>query len=69
MKLTVDQIIEIRRLHASGMKTAYLAMKYGVSQQHVYRLLNNQQWGKRLRLEHDRAAHKKLLDAKAARKQ
>lgn len=69
MKLTVDQVIEIRRLHASGMKTAYLAMKYGVSQQHVYRLLDNQRWGKRLRLEHDRAMHKKLLDAIAGRKQ
>lgn len=68
MKLTVDQVIEIRRLHRSGMKQSYLAMKFGVSQQHVNRLINKKQWGKRLKAEEDREAHKKLLDAIAKRR-
>lgn len=67
MKLTVDQVIEIRRLHRSGMKQAYLAMKFGISQQHVTRIINRERWGKRLKIEEDREAHKKLLDAIAKR--
>jgi len=67
MKLTVDQVIEIRRLHRSGMKQAYLAMKFDVSQQHIARVINKERWGKKLQLEQDRATHKKILDAIAAR--
>lgn len=63
MKLTVDQVIEIRRMHRSGMKQSYLAMKFGVSQQHINRIINKKQWGKRLKVVEDREAHKKLLDA------
>jgi len=63
MKLSVDQVINIREAHASGMKVSYLAMKHGVSTQQVYRILNNQQWGHRLRVHKDRASHQALLDA------
>lgn len=63
MKLTVDQVIEIRRMHRSGMKQSYLAMKFGVSQQHINRIINKERWGSRLKLEEDRETHKKILDA------
>lgn len=68
MKLTVDQVIEIRKQHEAGTKASSLAIKYGVSQQHIYRLLNNQRWGHRLMLNKNRKAHQALLDAIARQK-
>lgn len=67
MKLTVDQVIEIRRLHTSGMKQAWLAMKYGVSQQQISRVLKGDQWLNRIKRAQDKRTHKMILDAIAAR--
>jgi len=67
MKLTVDQASEIRRLYQSGMKQAYLAMKFGTTQQNVSRIVNGDRWSLRIQRAKARAEHKKVLDAIAAR--
>ena len=45
VKLTRDQVIDIRRLHASGsLSQSELASRFGVSATHISRIIMRRQW-------------------------
>lgn len=44
-KLTEDQVMEIRRLKASGLTQRVIAQEFGVSQGHISYIVNRRSWG------------------------
>ena len=67
MKLSVDDVLSIRKHYQAGMKQVWLAMKYGVSQQQISRVLKGDRWLTRIQRANDKRTHKMILDAIAAR--
>lgn len=43
-KLTAEKAAKIRKLYASGVKQVILADKYGVTQDHISRIVNHKVW-------------------------
>ena len=43
-KLTVDEVVEIRRLYASGMRQIPLGKMFGVHQNSISRIVNRKSW-------------------------
>lgn len=44
-RLTAEDVVEMRRLHAAGLATArQLAQRYGISQGYCWRVLNGHRW-------------------------
>lgn len=43
-KLLYNQVLEIRKLRKQGESITNLAKKFGVSYQHMWRIVNNKAW-------------------------
>lgn len=61
-KLNIDQAMVVKTLYKAGWTQAAIALRYGVRQQQVSRIIRGERWGKEIRKLEDKAAHKKMLD-------
>jgi len=66
MKLTVEAVVAIKRLHASGLKLEAIAAQFGVSRQQVDRIVRGKQWVARVAKYESALTRKKLLDSIAS---